>query len=209
MHIIGGAIWIAARDIIFVCWRQNHGLAQNFTALIRKVHGYSRCNELTIPTNEQQGFFATSLSFAYPSLTSNASPAPKHHNIASKDLTAMPENSGIEQETLSETVKDVEGSGRGPFSKKRKDVWLPFRTSSDAEERSRTTRNVLAAAASTSSQTLSGQSQVEEDEGEDDADKVISSKHAAQQQLLTERLAQSKSSTTLIATRRGPQSSER
>ena len=97
----------------------------------------------------------------------------------------------------------------GAFLKKRKDVWLPFRTDSEEEVHSRATRSRFTTPASTGSQTLSGQLHSEEDEDEDDVDEVIRSQPAARQQLLTDSSAQSTRSISLGLTRRGLQSTER
>lgn len=94
------------------------------------------------------------------------------------------------------------------FLEERKDVWLPFRTNSEEEVRSRATRSRFATLASTGSQTLSGQLHSEEDEDEDDVDELIRSQPAARQQLLTDSFAQSTSSISLVPTRRYLQSSE-
>jgi hypothetical protein len=97
----------------------------------------------------------------------------------------------------------------GAFLKKRKDVWLPFQTNSEKVVRSRVTRGRFATPASTRPQTLSGQPHSEEDEDEDDVDKLIRPQPAARQQLLTDSFAQSTSSTSLVLTRGGRQSTER
>jgi hypothetical protein len=96
----------------------------------------------------------------------------------------------------------------GAFLGKRKDVWLPFHTSSEEEVRSRATRSRFATPASTGPQTLSGQLHSEEDEDEDDVDELIRSQPAARQQLPTDSFAQSTSSVSLVLTRGGRQSTE-
>jgi hypothetical protein len=102
-----------------------------------------------------------------------------------------------------------EAQRAGAFPKKRKDVWLPFKTNSEGEVRSRATRSRFATPASTGSRTLSGQLHSEEDEDEDDVDELIRSQPAARQQHLTDSFAQSTSSTSLALTRGSLQSTER
>jgi hypothetical protein len=124
---------------------------------------------------------------------------------------AMPNNSNVAQETLSETRKVIDGSGQEKPRKTTSRIPLRFRNNPNAEQRRNLTKHIrlsrsrYSTTGSAQSQIFSRQGKLEEDENDDTVEEVVRWRPAGRRQYPTKEHSESETSTLLAAKGSGVQ----